>query len=92
MLSFAILDIHIQIQKPFEKEAWKHASQNAHFLVQGTQKALNMGSPNTLKINKNQAWTSKCPFLCSPVSQSRPGLPQDAEVKPPSLPNNRFGY
>ena len=51
-----------------------------------------MGSPNAPKINKNQAWTSKCPFLCSPLSQDRPRVLQDAKVKPPSMQNNRFGY
>ena len=37
-----------------------------------------------------QAWTSKTPLLCSPVSQNRPRVPQDAEVKPPIMPNDRL--
>ena len=44
------------------------------------------------KNESNQAWTSKRPLLCSPVSQDCPKVPQDARVKPPSMPNDRFGY
>ena len=42
---------------------------------------------NSVKI---QAWTSKCPLLCSPVSQNRPRVSQDAKVKPPIIPNDKF--
>ena len=58
-------------------------------LVQGTTKISKWGPQ---MLNKNQAWTSKCPFVCSPVSQDRPRAPQDANVKSPSMPNERFGY
>ena len=38
------------------------------------------------------ARTSKNPLLCFLVSQDRPRVPQDAQMKPPSMPNDRFGY
>ena len=39
-----------------------------------------------------QACTSKCPFLCSPVSQDRFRVPRDAKVEALSKPNNKFGH
>ena len=49
-----------------------------------------MGTKIHQKSVKIQAWTSKCPLLCSPVSQNRPRVPQDAKVKPPIMPNDKF--
>ena len=49
--------------------------------------------PKSAKKSRTiQAWTSKCPSLRSPMSQDRPRVPQDAKVKPPSMPNNRLRY
>ena len=39
---------------------------------------------------KIQAWTSKCLLLCSPMSQDHPRGPQEAKVKPSSMPKDRF--
>ena len=41
------------------------------------------------KIMEIRAWASKCPLLCSPMSQDRPRVPQDAKVKPPSMPTKQ---
>ena len=49
-----------------------------------------MGTKIHKKSVKIQAWTLKCPLLCSPVSQNRPRVPQDAKVKPPIMPNDKF--
>ena len=46
-------------------------------------KTLRMGPLNQQQIDKIQAWTSKCPPLCSPMSQDRsrivPGSPRTPE-------------
>ena len=49
-----------------------------------------MGTRIHQKSVKIQAWTLKCPLLCSPVAQNLPRVPQDAKVKPPIMPNDRF--
>ena len=41
---------------------------------------------------KIYVWNSKCPLLCSPRTQDRPRVPQNANAKPPSMLNARFGY
>ena len=73
MLRFPILDIQMQTQKPLEKEAWKQASQNTHFLIQGTQKTFKMESLNPLRINENPSMDLKVSFLVLP---NVPGSPQ----------------
>ena len=60
-------------------------------LVQGTQKAFKMRSLNPLEIDKNQAWTSNCPLLCSPKFQDRLRVSQEARVQAPRMPNDNFG-
>ena len=49
-----------------------------------------MGTKIQSKALKIQAWTSKIPLLCSPMSQNRPRVPQDAKVKPRIMLNERF--
>ena len=61
---------------------WKHHA---------CQMAL-MGTKIHKKSLKIQAWTLKCPLLCSPVSQNRPRVPKYAKVKPPIMVNDRFAY
>ena len=51
-----------------------------------------MGTKIHKKSVKIQAWTLKCPLLCSPVSQNRPRVPKYAKVKPPIMLNDRFAY
>ena len=55
----------------------------------GTQNAFKMGSLNPRKINKNPSLDLQVFFLVLP---NVPGSPQDAKVRPPSIPNYRFGY
>ena len=51
-----------------------------------------MGTKIHKKSVKIQAWNSKCPLLCSQVSQNRPKVPKHAKVKPPIMLNDRFAY
>ena len=49
-----------------------------------------MGTKIHKKSVKIQAWNSKCPLLCSQVSQNRPKVPKHAKVEPPIMLNDRF--
>ena len=51
-----------------------------------------MGTKIHKKSVKIQAWNSKCPLLCSQVSQNRPKVPKHAKVKPPIMLNDRFAH
>ena len=44
------------------------------FGSKSTQKPLKMDLRNQPKVGKIQAWTSKCPFLCSRMFQDRPRI------------------
>ena len=79
ILSFPILEIHIQTQKPLEKETWKQAPQNTHLLVQGTQTKFKTRSLNQLKINKDPNLDLKVSFLVLPqCPRIDPGIPRSA--------------
>ena len=56
MLSFPILDIQIQTQKPLEKEAWKQTQQIHIFWSKVFTKLSNGVPENIKKTIKNQAW------------------------------------
>ena len=55
-----------------------------------------MGHLNQPNIDKIPAWTLQCPSLSSPMFQARPriahGVPQDAKVEPPRMPNDMHGH
>ena len=69
MLSFPIMDIQIQTQKPLERETWKQAEQNTHL--------FNMGSLNPSKIKRNPCLDFQMSFLVLPnVAGSPQGPPR----------------
>ena len=49
-----------------------------------------MVSINPPKMHKIQAWALMPSSLCSPMSQDRPRVPQDAKVEAPSMPNDKL--
>ena len=51
-----------------------------------------IGTKNYKNSVKIQAWTSKRPLLCSPMSQNRSRVPQDAKVKLPIMQNEMCAY
>ena len=85
MLGFPIPDIQIQTRKSSEKT-------DMTLFGQGAQRAFKMSSLIQLKLNKIQASTSERPFLCSPVSQDRLQVPQDAKAEAPNIPHDKFGH
>ena len=60
--------------KATEKATWKNMKNNFFFDSKIPQKAFRMGPQNHQKINKIQAWTTRGPSLCPPMSQDRPRI------------------
>ena len=61
------------------------------FVDQKYPKSFENGSAKSAKINKIQAWNSKCPFLNSPP-RNVPGSSQDAKIEAPIMPNDTHGH
>ena len=77
--------------KPSEKATWKQICKNHFFWSNGIQKALKVCPRNQPKIDKIQAWTSQYP-RCSPMSQDRPRVSQDAKEEAPCMPSHMQGH
>ena len=72
----------------FQSQTSKFKLENIRKNKTNTFKVGFLIHPKSIKI---QAWISKFPFLCSPKSQDRSNVPQDAKVEAPGKPNDNFG-
>ena len=92
MLGFPTPATQIQTHKSSEKHPGNRYEKILFFGPNVSKNLFKWVPLNRQKINKIQAWTSQCPFLCSPMSQDRPRVPQDAKVEAPSMPNDTHGH